>query len=322
MEKRYRDYAAYLKNHFHGRVQKLSVDGGFTCPNRDGAKGEGGCLFCNNASFTPDYCREAGGIRRQIEEGIRFFDHKYKGQHYLAYFQSYSNTYAPVEELRRRYTEALSHPQVTGIVVATRPDTVDARVLDYLEELSRETFVLVEYGVESMRDDILRRINRGHGVSEAEAAIRETARRGIRVGAHLIFGLPGEERASILEGALRLSEWPIQMLKLHQLQVIRETRLAAEYTADPSAFPLFSMEEYLELVVDVIERIRPDLCLERFVNQSPDPYLIAPRWGVKNFEFTAKLDKRLLQRDTWQGKLRGAICPTNPRNDDRREKSL
>ena len=300
-QKRYNDYPTYFRTLFGERVQKLSIDGGFTCPNRDGSKGIGGCSFCNNDSFNPDYCRAVEGITRQIEEGIRFFGHKYNKQKYLAYFQVYSNTYAPLEVLKQRYEEALAHPMIAGLVIGTRPDTVNDEVLDYLELLAREYYVCVEYGVESVNDEVLQRVNRGHGFAASERAIRGTAGRGIAIGAHLIFGLPGESRESMLEGAVRC-ELPIQVLKLHQLQIVKDTRMAEEYAENPSAFQLYTQEEYLDFVVEVIERIRPDVYLERFVNQSPPEYLIAPKWGIKNFEFTAKLDKRLEEMDTWQGK--------------------
>lgn len=300
--KRYNDFPSFFRNLFEERVQKLSIDGGFTCPNRDGRKGVGGCTFCNNKSFNPDYCRSAVSITRQIEEGRLFFARKYTGQKYLAYFQAYSNTYAPLEELKRKYEEALGCPDIVGLVIGTRPDAVTEETLDYLGELAQEYYVCVEYGVESANDAVLQRINRGHTFAEAADAIRKTAGRGIRIGAHLIFGLPDETRDSMLDGAVRLCDLPIDFLKLHQLQIIRDTRMAEEYLADPSGFRLYTLDEYLDFVVDVIEHIRPDVYLERFVNQAPDEYLIAPKWGVKNFEFVAKLDKRLRERDGWQGK--------------------
>ena len=270
-KKRYNDYPTFFKTLFEERVQKLSIDGGFTCPNRDGSKGVGGCSFCNNESFNPDYCRAVRGITEQIDEGIRFFARKYKGQRYLAYFQAYSNTYAPLDVLKLRYEEALAHPMISGLVIGTRPDVVSEEVLDYLEELARRYYVCVEYGVESVNDTVLRQVNRGHDFAVAEQAIRATAGRGITIGAHLIFGLPGESRESMLE----------------------------------ALFHLYTLDEYLDFVVEVIERIRSDVYLERFVNQSPPEYLIAPQWGIKNFEFTAKLDKRLEEMDTWQGRLKG-----------------
>lgn len=302
MEKRYRDFPSYFRTLFDGRVQKLSVDGGFTCPNRDGSKGVGGCTFCNNRSFSPEYCRATSSIAEQIEEGKAFFRHKYAGQKYLAYFQSYSNTYASLEVLRARYEEALACQDVVGLVIGTRPDAVTEEALAYIGELVQRMYVCVEYGVESANDEVLKRVNRGHTFAEAEEAIRRTAELGIRVGAHLIFGLPGETRESMLEGAVRVCDLPIDVLKLHQLQIIRGTRMAEEYAECPEAFRLYAMEEYLDLVAEVILRIRPEVYLERFVNQAPEEYLVAPRWGVKNFEFTAKLEKRLRERDVWQGK--------------------
>ena len=287
---------------FRGRVQKLSIDGGFTCPNRDGTKGQGGCTFCNNSGFSPAYCRSERGIARQIEEGARFFGRKYRGQKYLAYFQAYSGTYAPVEVLERRYGEALQDARVAGIVIATRPDTMTTEVLDYLERLARDRHVGVEIGVESTCDAVLERVNRGHGVAEAERAVRESARRGLFVCAHLILGLPGESREEMLEGAARVSRWPVHLLKLHQLQVIKGTRMAEEYLERSGAFSLHALEEYLELVADVVERTRPEVYMERFVNQVPTSYLVAPRWGVKNFEFAAMLARRLAERGSWQGK--------------------
>lgn len=300
--KRYNDFPAFFKTLFHERVQKLSIDGGFTCPNRDGRKGTGGCIYCNNKSFNPDYCRAVNGISRQIEEGVRFFDAKYNGQKYLAYFQAYSNTYAPLSELKAKYEEALAFPGVAGLVIGTRPDTVSDEILDYIEELARKYYVCIEYGIESANDEVLRSINRGHDFAEAEEAICKTAGRGIMVGAHLIFGLPGETRESMLDGAVRLSRLPVNVLKLHQLQIIKDTRLAEMYAAAPEDFRLYTLDEYLDFVVDVIERVSPDIYLERFVNQAPADYLIAPKWGVKNFEFAAKLEKRLQERDAWQGK--------------------
>lgn len=300
--KRYRDFPSFFKTLFSERVQKLSIDGGFTCPNRDHKKGVGGCTFCNNDSFNPDYCRSTASITCQIEEGRRFFARKYTGQKYLAYFQAYSNTYAPLAELQQKYSEALACPDIVGLVIATRPDTVNEEILDYIAELAQHHYVCIEYGVESANDAVLGRINRGHTFADSVTAIRQTADRGIRIGAHLIFGLPGETRESMLEGAVRVCDLPIDVLKLHQLQIIRHTTMADEYLHAPEQFRLYSLDEYLDFVVDVIEHIRPEVYLERFVNQAPDEYLIAPRWGVKNFEFVAKLEKRLLERDAFQGK--------------------
>ena len=303
-EKRYRDFSDFLNLHFDCKVQKISLHAGFTCPNRDGSIGVGGCTYCNNQTFSPDYCHTGKSITSQLEEGIAFFARKYPEMHYLAYFQAYTNTYGELAVLKQKYEEALSHPGVVGIIVGTRPDCMLDGLLEYFADLSRHTFVLVEYGVESTCDETLRRVNRGHDFAVAEQAIRATAGRGITIGAHLIFGLPGESRESMLEGAIRLCELPIQVLKLHQLQIVKGTRLAEQYLENPALFRLYTLDEYLDFVVEVIERIRSDVYLERFVNQSPPEYLIAPQWGIKNFEFTAKLDKRLEELDTWQGRLK------------------
>lgn len=306
-EKRYNDYPSFFRTLFQERIQKLSIDAGFSCPNRDGTKGVGGCTFCNNRSFNPDYCRSTVSITKQIEEGKQFFAHKYTGQKYLAYFQAYSNTYAPLEVLKQKYEEALAYPEIVGLVIGTRPDVVNEEVLDYLQELAKEYYICIEYGVESTNDEVLQRINRGHTFTEVERAIQLTTGRGIRIGAHLIFGLPGETPTEMLQGAVRLCDLPIDILKLHQLQIIQDTCMADEYLQNPTHFRLYTLEDYLNFVVDVIEHIRPEVYLERFVNQAPEEYLIAPKWGVKNFEFVAKLDKRLQERDSWQGKKYGEI---------------
>ena len=300
--KRYNDYPAYFKELFGERVQKLSIDGGFTCPNRDGKKGTGGCTFCNNESFNPGYCRAVSGISRQIGEGRAFFARKYIGQKYLAYFQAYSNTYAPLEELRQKYEEALDCPDVVGLVIATRPDAVTDDVLDYIAGLSRRCYVCVEYGVESANDEVLRTVNRGHTFAVSAEAVRKTAERGILVGGHIILGLPGEEREMLIRQAGVLSQLPLTTLKLHQLQLIKGTRMASEYVKEPEAFHLYTADEYVDLVIDYIEHLRPDIVLERFVSQSPKELLIAPDWGLKNYEFTDKVKKRMREKDAWQGK--------------------
>jgi len=297
----YNNFSTYLKNIFHQRVQKLSIDGGFTCPNRDGRISSGGCTFCNNDSFSPQYCRETEGINNQINEGIKFFDHKYKTQKYLAYFQSYSNTYAPLDVLKRKYEEALNHPKISGLIIGTRPDIVSDELLNYLENLAAENYISIEYGVESTNNNILKSINRGHTYETSIDAIERTANRNIIIGAHLIFGLPGESQESTLKGALELCKLPINVLKLHQLQIIRGTKMAEQYLEDPSAFKLYTADDYLEFIVELISRIPPSIYLERFVNQSPPEYLIAPRWKLKNYEFTNKLENLLKLRGITQG---------------------
>ena len=301
--KRYNDFPSYFKRQFSNRIQKLSLDAGFTCPNRDGSKGRGGCTYCNNSSFNPAYCSSSRSVTEQITEGMAFFSSKYKVQEYLAYFQAYSNTYGSLEHIKSLYEEALRHPKIIGLVIGTRPDCVNEEILDYLQELAQKYYISIEYGIESCNDRALEYINRGHTYAEAEAAIIMTADRGIHVGAHLVMGLPFDDRESMLNHAIEVSNLPIQTLKLHQLQVLNNTIMAHQYQKEPELFRLFTMEEYIDFVVDVIERVNPNVMLERFINQTPPGWLIAPKWGVKNFEFVAKIDKRLKQRDTWQGKL-------------------
>ena len=302
-EKRYNDFGDFLKNHFPFKVQKISINAGFTCPNRDGSKGLGGCTFCNNQTFSPDYCHTEKSVTQQLNEGIAFFARKYPEMKYLAYFQAYTNTYGDFEALKKKYEEALAHPDVVGLIIGTRPDCMPDVLLDYLQELSQRTFVMVEYGVESTLDSTLERINRGHSYAESEETIKRTAARGILTGAHLILGLPGETTDEILDHARRISKLPLTTVKLHQLQLIRFTRMAKEFDEDPKDFRLFTVDEYIDLAIDFIELLNPDFTVERFVSQSPKSLLIAPDWGLKNFEFTAKLNKRIVERDTWQGKL-------------------
>lgn len=301
--KRYRDFADFLNEHFDGKVQKISLHAGFTCPNRDGSIGVGGCTYCNNQTFSPDYCHTGKSITRQLDEGVAFFARKYPTMRYLAYFQAYTNTYGELEALKRKYEEALAHPGVVGLIIGTRPDCMPADLLDYLADLSRRTFVLVEYGVESTSDETLRRINRGHDFATSVDAIRRTSAAGVLVGAHMILGLPGESRELMLEHARRLSQLPLDTLKLHQLQLIRHTRMAREYEMRPQDFHLYGVDEYIDLAIDFAERLSPRIAIERFVSQSPAELLIAPNWGLKNHEFTARLLRRMRERDAWQGRL-------------------
>lgn len=298
----YNDLSTFLSLHFPFKVQKISINAGFTCPNRDGSVGYGGCTYCNNQTFNPAYCHTDKSVGQQLEEGKRFFSGKYPEMKYLAYFQAYTNTYGELEELKRKYEEVLAVADVVGLVIGTRPDCMPDDLLDYLEELNKRTFVWIEYGIESTDDETLRRINRGHTFAEAEDAIVRTARRGMPVGGHVILGLPGEEREALIKQAEQLSRLPLTTLKLHQLQLIRGTRMASEYEKTPELFHLYSADEYIDLVIDYIEHLRPDLVLERFVSQSPKELLIAPDWGLKNYEFTEKVKKRMNERNAWQGK--------------------
>ena len=301
--KRYNDFSTYFRSLFDGRVQKISVNAGFTCPNRDGTCGIGGCTYCNNKTFQPSYCDLNNILKIQIEQGIAFFSRKYTTMRYLAYFQSYTNTYAPISILRELYYEALQYPEVIGLVIATRPDCLNDEVLDLLEELSKKCYVMVELGIETIEDRTLLRINRGHTWDESVRALKETGRRSIHNCAHLILGLPGENYDNFIEQARVISSLPVGIIKLHQLQIHTGTAMAQEYFQFPDRFPQFGVEEYVELVVDYLENLNPAIIVERFVSFAPDVMVIAPRWGIKNYEFVAKVEKRLVERDTWQGKL-------------------
>lgn len=299
----YNDFSGFMRRRFGFKVQKISIDGGFTCPNRDGTKGWGGCTYCNNRTFSPAYCNRHLSVGEQMRDGIAFFAHKYPDMRYLAYFQAYTNTYAAIDELRCRYEEALSVPGCVGIVIGTRPDCMPDTLLRYLQELSERTFVLVEYGIESTDDATLLRINRGHDYATAVDAVRRTAACGIPVGAHIILGLPGETPAMLAAQAATLSSLPLTTLKLHQLQLIRGTRMAREYEEHPEEFALFSLSGYIDTVIDYMERLRPDIVLERFASQSPKELLIAPDWGIKNYELVEMVKRRMRERNTWQGRL-------------------
>lgn len=288
----YCDYGTWIRRRFPlFRVQKISVDAGFSCPNRDGRISHGGCAFCDNRTFNPAYCDRSKSITQQLEEGKAFFSRKYPDMKYLAYFQAFTNTYAPVDRLMNMYEEALKVDDVVGIVIGTRPDCVSDELLCRLEELNHRTFLVVEYGIESANDETLKRINRGHDFACSCDAVERTHARGILTGAHVILGLPGEDAEESLRQAPLISSLPIDILKIHQMQVIKGTRLAEEFAERP--FHVYSVEEYVDLVVKYIGRLRPDIVLERFVSQSPPELLIAPRWGLKNHEFADMLRKRL-----------------------------
>lgn len=299
----YHEFSAFLKRCFPFKVQKISLHAGFTCPNRDGTLGWGGCTYCNNQTFNPEYCSTGKSITEQLSEGKRFFAHKYPEMKYLAYFQAYTNTYDTLDRLKQRYEEALAVEDVVGLVIGTRPDCMPEELLHYLEQLSHSTFVLVEYGIESCNDATLRRINRGHTFATAREAVERTAACGLPVGGHFILGLPGETPEELKRQATVVSSLPLTTIKLHQLQLIRGTRMAREYDEHPEEFHLFDVMEYLALVEAYLQRLRPDLVVERFLSQSPKELLVAPDWGLKNYEFTHLLQKRMKERGTYQGQL-------------------
>ena len=309
---RYNAYSNYFRSKFGTRVQKLSIDGGFSCPNRDGRCGIGGCTFCTNEAFNPSYCRRVATITEQIDEGIAFHRHRYRSAPvYLAYFQAYSNTYAPLEVLRERYDEALRHEGVVGLVVGTRPDCVDEAVLDLLADYARRCYVAVEYGIESCYDRTLRAINRGHDFACTQRAIHATVTRGLPVGGHLILGLPGESRDDLLAEADIVNALPLTTVKFHQLQILRGTEMERQYQDETFRKTLlqFSLDEYITLVCDLLERLRPDLVVERLAGEVPPRYQACPERSfrradgrlLRNEEIPALVEAELSRRDTSQG---------------------
>ena len=307
--RRFNSYSAHIKKLFGGRIQKVSIDAGFTCPNRDGTRGSGGCTYCNNDAFNPSYCTPRKSISAQIAEGVEFHKNRYRrAGGYLAYFQAYSNTYAGTDLLKEMYDEALSFPGVVGLVIGTRPDCIDSEKIDMLRELAEKHYVIIEYGIESCNNETLKRINRGHTFEESVAAIEMTAAAGLRTGAHFIFGLPGESREAMLGSADIISALPLTSVKFHQLQIIRETAMENEFRDAPERFVMFSFEEYMEFFIDFLERFNPAIIVERFTGEAPPRLVVAPRWGKKRTDQIMNLfEERLAERDTWQGRYYGAV---------------
>lgn len=302
-ERRFNAYSDYFRKHFGERVQKITIDAGFTCPNRDGTCGTGGCTFCDNRAFNPSYNSPQKSIEEQIGQGMAFHRRRYrKASQYLAYFQAYTNTYASLEELSSLYERALAVPGVIGIVVGTRPDCVDADLLDYFRELSERCYLVLEYGIESVFNRTLRRVNRGHDVEKSRWAIEETARRGVRVGGHVIIGLPGESRVDFLGTASELSRWPLNNIKFHQLQLIRGTAMAREYLEKPEDFISFSLEDYLHLMMEILERLNPALVVERIAGEVTPGMDVREGWGLR-YDGVLKIFEDILeQHNSWQGK--------------------
>lgn len=303
--RRFNSYAEYFKREFGGRVQKLTLDAGFTCPNRDGTLATGGCTFCNNDAFNPSYCNPTKSVHQQLQEGIEFHKVRYRrATKYLAYFQAYSNTYKGLDTLKKLYTEALEYPGVIGLVIGTRPDCVNDATLDYLKELNKQYYIAVEYGVESHRDDTLLHVNRGHTFNQSVEAIQNTAGRGVRTGAHMILGLPGESSMDWLEGAVLLSKLPLHSIKLHQLQIIKGSRMEVEYRLHPDAFHFFTLDEYIDLVINYLELLNPSFVVERFAGEVPPRFLAGPGFGlIRNDQILVRTERRMEERNTWQGRL-------------------
>ena len=301
----FNSYSGYFKRLFGSRMQKLTINAGFTCPNRDGRVGTGGCTFCNNEAFTPSYCTPAKSVTQQLEEGIAFHRNRYRtAQRYLTYFQSFSNTYAPLEELRRIYDEALAHPLVAGLVIGTRPDCVDDAVLDYFADVARERYVIIEYGIESCCDATLQAVNRGHDFACARQAVEATAARGIHTGAHFILGLPGESDDMLIASADIINSLPLNTVKFHQLQIFRDTPMAADWAQHPERYRFRTLDEYLDLFIRILQRLRPDLVVERFAGEAPPRYHCGPTWGlIRNEQLLARLEKRLRETGSYQSQF-------------------
>ena len=304
--RRFNSYSGFYKRLFGSRVQKLSISAGFTCPNRDGTISTGGCTFCSNEAFNPSYCSPEKSIRQQIEEGIEFHQKRYRrADKYLAFFQSYSNTYKPLEELKALYQQALDLPSIIGIVIGTRPDCIDEPLLHYLNKVQKTRYVMLEYGVESVYDDTLKHVNRGHDFATAKRAIQMTAEHGIPCGGHFIFGLPGETKSMMLDAADIISQLPLTTVKFHQLQIFKGTKMAEEYLQHPEAFHLFSLDEYIDFVIDFVERLNPSIIIERFAGEVPPRYLVSEPWMKLRYdEVLQRIERRMEERDSWQGKKR------------------
>ncbi len=302
--RRFNAYSNYIKKVFGERVQKVTIDAGFTCPNRDGSVGSGGCSFCNNNAFNPSYCQPNKSVVQQIDEGIEFHVGRYRrSSKYLAYFQAYSNTYASIEQLKEIYEPALNHPAIHGIAIGTRPDCVDETKLDYFAQLAKKTYLTMEYGIESCNDATLIRVNRGHDFAKSEWAIHETARRGIHCAGHMIIGLPGESKKQMLAGADVISSLPLTSIKFHQLQLVRGTLMEQEYNQQPEDFHFFELDEYIDFIIDYTEKLNPEIVIERYAGEATPDYNITPiMWGLRYDQVLNLLEKRMKERDSYQGK--------------------
>ena len=300
-DKCYYDFGDFLKKHFPYKVQKISINAGFTCPNRDGTKGTGGCTYCNNQTFNPEYCKTFKSVTEQLEEGKHFFARKYPQMKYLAYFQAYTNTYGDVEKVISLYEEALRCEDVVGLIIGTRPDCMPEELLEYLSDLSRKVFVLVEYGVETSNNETLKIINRGHTWEETADAVKRTHDAGVLCGAHVILGLPGEKCEDFIATARALSATEISTVKIHQLQLIKGTKMAKQVLSGELEIINWDVNGYIEMCGEMIKNISPKIAIERFVSQSPASLLISPRWGLKNYEFTNLLNNYIRRENIKQG---------------------
>jgi radical SAM protein (TIGR01212 family) len=302
-KRRFNAASNYIRETFGTRIQKVSINAGFTCPNRDGTKSTGGCTFCNNNAFNPSYCNPEKSIRQQIQEGVSFHETRYKSaKGYLAYFQAYSNTYGSVAHLESVYREALNNDRIIGLIIGSRPDCIDSKILKLLEKLSKETYLVLELGIESVYNQTLERINRGHTFEETISAIKACADRNINTGGHIIFGLPGESREMMMESVTVLSDLPLKSIKFHQLQIIKNTKIGFDYQVDPSQFRLFSINEYVDFIVQFLERLNPDFIIERLAGETQPWHNIGERWNLRYDQVLQLIEKKMSVLDTWQGK--------------------
>ena len=302
--RRYNAYAPYFKNLFGERVQKISVDAGFTCPNRDGTKARGGCTYCNNDAFNPSYCDPEKTIEQQIQEGIEFHKVRYRrANKYLVYFQPYSNTFAPLPHLKKLYESALSQPGITGLVIGTRADCVDNKKLDYLQKLSEDHYIVIEYGIESVYNQTLQRINRADTYEQAVHSVSKSAELGLNVGAHFIFGLPGESREMMMNSVKEINQLPLSSIKFHQLQIVQGTTMAKDYALYPDEYDLFSFKDYIDFIIRFTGKLNPGFIIERFAGEVPPRFLAGPGWGlIRNDQINVAIEKEMEKQDTWQGK--------------------
>ncbi len=302
---RYRSYSDYFKEIFGGRVQKVTIDAGFSCPNRDGTVATGGCTYCNNDAFNPSYCLSSKSVTQQIDEGIEFHANRYRrANQYLAYFQAFSNTHAPLSKLKEIYAPAIAHPQICGLVIGTRPDCMDEEKLAYFSEIAKTKYVIIEYGIESVFENTLVKINRGHTFQKAADMIRLTHQYGIHTGAHLIFGLPGETREMMMDSAKIVSQLPLNTIKFHQLQIVKGTAMETDYLNHKEDYQLFGLDEYIDFIVHYLARLNPNFVIERFAGEVPPRFLVSEPWGALRYDqVLIKIQKRLEELDLWQGKL-------------------